>query len=802
MPATNRAMQRSALLLAAVYWTATCSVASAGWLSQPRFQQLSSSIAALMNASEPLEGVEKARAIVNWTVSADDSPMGIIMAGATLQNPGVLNRTTGEDGALDMWKGKVPDAAKAAVDEAIQEVMDDDPDNVASAGKDSSTYRELQDVVEKAKSLTAKGLPGLAGIGDGGAASATANRKAEAQAEAAAIMAASEAAVADTYDMPSPPEGISDAPFARKKTRAGILEKQKRIVSRHPTPIVKVLARTHRVKGPSSNIELTRRHVRAGKGSAGALKRALSSPLGRLTALDEVDPDAPTAADAKLEEEKPPCAAGTTGPDGGPCAPCPKNTYKDVEGADECTACPDGTRTAQVGTASLKDCWDGPMDLESPMGIVMAGPKLSDPEIQNKSMSSDAIKLWKARVGDAAKQAVQEVKDELISDDVLGVPGGHGQTARELDDVVAKARYLTKRMGDVALGGDAALSAKKKAEAQADAVAFMAAHEAAVADSYVDADDSGPLKRKGEILYPFGHHDMHKERGENIGYPGGNRPYYARRGETEHVGEYLHGDVGGPTHAYYESASMQARGPARLQSLDALWEGVPPGKDPQESQNVWVGGVPGLSPSEQQILEHNIEHQFLSAKNGPVSLGAVATGSSSGAAGAGFTGVSDSSVWHPSWVAASDSSIAAPSPTFADMKASPTTKYSKANRAGDRIAKQEAAAMTPPGSGMRGPPGDTKAASAGVASTSGCSTEQVSLCNAGCESKLNLELQTIDPDVTDKKRKSSCMSKCLGPCASELGFEATVSPHLSLCAGRWPCPPHHLSFSALSDPSC
>lgn len=210
------------------------------------------------------------------------------------------------------------------------------------------------------------------------------------------------------------------------------------------------------------------------------------------------------------------------------------------------------------------------------------------------------------------------------------------------------------------------------------------------------------------------------------------------------------------------------------------------------------GGVPGLSPEQQQVLEHNVEHQFLSANDGPVSLGAVATGSSAGAAGAGFTGVSDASVWHPSWVAASDSSIASPSPTFADIKA-PATSYSKANRAGDRIAKQEAAAMTPPGSGMRGPPGDTQASAAGAASASGCSTEQVSLCNAGCESKLNLELQTIDPDVTDKQRKTKCMSKCLGPCAKELGFEAAVTRHHLCCARAVFCIACHCCLASRVD---
>jgi len=260
------------------------------------------------------------------------------------------------------------------------------------------------------------------------------------------------------------------------------------------------------------------------------------------------------------------------------------------------------------------------MDLESPMGMVMAGPNLADPDVLNKSVTSGAIELWKGKVSGAAKKAVEEVQEEVMDDDLLGVKGAGSQTARELSDVVARARSLTKKMGKVELGGEWAWSAKKKAEAQADAVAFMAAHEAVVADSYVDDDDRGLLNRKSEILYPFGHHNMHKEHGENIGYPGGNRPYYARDNQNEHVGQYLNANVGGPTHAYYESARRAggevirpAAMQARLQSLDALWEGIPPDSDgtDEASKSVWIGAVSGQSPMKAQMMEHNLEHQFL-----------------------------------------------------------------------------------------------------------------------------------------------------------------------------------------------
>jgi len=796
-PSRMRHRGRCRALLGVVCGAATLSCAAAG-----------SNVSALYNVSSRVHGLDAAQAIVTWPLKADHSPVGVVMAGGTLGNADVLAKATGDDGALDQWKGKSKAAAKAAMDEVMEEVMEDDPDS-ARLGMSSSMYKELQDVAAKARKLTVK----VPNIGDGGAASTAANAKAEAQAEAAAIMAASEAGVVDSYDMPAPPEAANDAPFARRKRTAGVVRAQKRVVSGRPTRTraigpsgtgvhaLKVLAKSRRAKGPSRHA-LAKRGATASEGVSGALKRALSAPLARVMSLLEEDPDAPTEAEAKLAEDKPPCAVGTTGPDGGPCELCPKDTYKDVEGSDACSACPDGTRTARVGTTSLEDCWDGPMDLESPLGMVMAGPKLADPDVQNKSLSSEAMGMWKARVGGASKEAVKEVVNELLDDDLLGVKGNHEEAAKELNTVVAEARSLTHGMGAVDVGGDAALSAKLKAEAQADAVAFMMSHKAVIADAYSDDDSAnGPLVRKGEILYPFGHHNMHKERGEEIGYPGGNRPYYARMGEEEHVGVHPDSSVHGSAHAYYDAARrvgsagvrqtrMLVQGPARLQSLDALWEGIPPGSDGSEvPQNVWIGAVAGESPAQEQVLEHNLQHQFLAANNGPVSLGTVATGSSNGAAGAAFTGVSDSTVWHSSWIASSDASIADPSSKISGIQASSTPKYSKASKAGDRIAKQEAAALTPPGSGMRGPPLAKHTANAQTPTASGCTSDQIDLCRAGCDSKLHLEIVSDLPEAKDKWKKN-CISKCLGPCAKELGYEVAVvcracmlpSPRLRLAA--------------------
>ena len=103
---------------------------------------------------------------------------------------------------------------------------------------------------------------------------------------------------------------------------------------------------------------------------------------------------------------------------------------------------------------------------------------------------------------------------------------------------------------------------------------------------------------------------------------------------------------------------MQSLDALRTQSLDGLWEGIPAdgsdafgdpiitGGAAGGAQNVWIGAVPGESPQKLQVMEHSLEHQFLSANSGPVSLtqGTVAIGSSSGATGTAFTGVSDGPV--------------------------------------------------------------------------------------------------------------------------------------------------------------
>ena len=83
------------LLLHAACLAATLSVAEAG-----------DNITALRNRTSPLEGVDAARATVTWPVKAEDSPLGIIMAGATLGNMDVMNISNSEEGSLKEWKAK------------------------------------------------------------------------------------------------------------------------------------------------------------------------------------------------------------------------------------------------------------------------------------------------------------------------------------------------------------------------------------------------------------------------------------------------------------------------------------------------------------------------------------------------------------------------------------------------------------------------------------------------------------------------------------------------------------------------
>jgi hypothetical protein len=215
------------------------------------------------------------------------------MAGGTLGNADVMGNATGPDGALAQWKAKSKDAAKAAMDEVMEEVMEDDRD-AATLGKKSSMYKELQAVAAKARKLTVKQL----NIGDGGAASESANARAEGQAEAVAVMAASEADVTDSYDMPPPPEAAEDAPFARRKRNAGVVRGQKRAVSGRPASLP---GTNRKVKGPSRHA-LTKRDAKTSDGGTGALKRALSAPLARHMFLFEEDQDSQTEAEAEEKE--------------------------------------------------------------------------------------------------------------------------------------------------------------------------------------------------------------------------------------------------------------------------------------------------------------------------------------------------------------------------------------------------------------------------------------------------------------------------------------------------------------------
>jgi hypothetical protein len=96
---------------------------------------------------------------------------------------------------------------------------------------------------------------------------------------------------------------------------------------------------------------------------------------------------------------------------------------------------------------------------------------------------------------------------------------------------------------------------------QADAAALMAAHEAEISDAWVDTDDAGAgpgsdagAYGKREQRAPgeaFGHREEREERAhaQRIGFPGGNRPYYARPSEEEHIGVYP-GIAYAAAHAY------------------------------------------------------------------------------------------------------------------------------------------------------------------------------------------------------------------------------------------------------------
>ena len=244
-----------------------------------------------------LTGVDAGRAIVTWPLKADDSPVGIIMAGSVLGNQAVLEKALGEDGTLSDWKAQSKKAATALVQEAMEEIIDDDPfEN--RPGQRAVDEHELRDVVAKAQRLA---YP-AGDIASGGEETGQAHHVANAEAQAAAVMAANEAAVVDTYDMPHPPEAANDKPFAHESGRAGIFKTQKRVsgssnwpgvmASRVKGPKIKTLSLTHKVKGPSQH-ELIQRFVKPDSARvAGGWKRALSAPSARLQSLLQEGDDA------------------------------------------------------------------------------------------------------------------------------------------------------------------------------------------------------------------------------------------------------------------------------------------------------------------------------------------------------------------------------------------------------------------------------------------------------------------------------------------------------------------------------
>ena len=244
-----------------------------------------------------LTGVDAGRAIVTWPLKADDSPVGIIMAGSVLGNQAVLEKALGEDGTLSDWKAQSKKAATASVQEAMEEIIDDDPfEN--RPGQRAVDEHELRDVVAKAQRLA---YP-AGDIASGGEETGQAHHVANAEAQAAAVMAANEAAVVDTYDMPHPPEAANDKPFAHESGRAGIFKRQKRVsgssnwagvvASRVKGPKMKALSLTHKVKGPSQH-ELIKRFVKPDSARvAGGWKRALSTPSARLQSLLQEGDDA------------------------------------------------------------------------------------------------------------------------------------------------------------------------------------------------------------------------------------------------------------------------------------------------------------------------------------------------------------------------------------------------------------------------------------------------------------------------------------------------------------------------------
>eukprot|EP00960_Hanusia_phi_P006555 187539-Hanusia_phi.AAC.1 len=308
-----------------------------------------------------------------------------------------------------------------------------------------------------------------------------------------------------------------------------------------------------------------------------------------------------------------------------------------------------------------------------------------------------------------SKAAPEDVIDEIVEDDPLG----HADVNRkELTEVLRKARDLAKKLPGTT--GDSSQFSQQIAEQEADAGALIAANEAAVADAYDVAAVHAPR--------PFAR--------------GISRDGYVR---------YAHGTK--PPVIMHGSALKSQR--ARLQLLSSKMDGT---------NQEWAGVLNGAAQERNtQELEHNLQHDFLTEN------------AAEGKAGTGFTGVSDGPVWHADWTASATKNAES---TKSKKECVDVSCFDLQTADVANVARKES--NIPPGIGMRGLPsgdavssrepnsaeGDVKAA------VNGCMPEQITLCKAGCISRGNLEVGK--EELADR----TCVSKCLGPCSTALGFDA------------------------------
>mmetsp|Transcript_27257 Transcript_27257/g.89017 ORF Transcript_27257/g.89017 Transcript_27257/m.89017 type:complete len:776 (+) Transcript_27257:63-2390(+) len=312
---------------------------------------------------------------------------------------------------------------------------------------------------------------------------------------------------------------------------------------------------------------------------------------------------------------------------------------------------------------------------------------------------------------EAATNAPENVVDEIVEDDPLG----HAEvTRKELNEVLRKARTLVKKSKIVT--GESAEEARQIASQQADAGALIAANEAAVADAYDVASVTAP------------------------------RPF-ARKIPDDGRVRFVNAGKGGAT----------VKGSA-LTSEDARFQLLSASSTRDKTNQEWAGVLNGaVQEQTTQQLEHNLQHEFLSEN------------SADGKKGTGFTGVSDGPVWHADWTASATKNIKSTKPKSECVDVS---CFDLKTQDVASVARKES--NIPPGIGMRGIPSGAAASSKesnpsdgnAKSAVNGCMPEQITLCKAGCVSRGNLEMGS------DQSADRTCVSKCLGPCSTALGFDA------------------------------